>query len=152
MAATESGTPSPRGALSKLRRNKGLASASTNSLVSGDGDDSSENGSGIRASIDAAVDKVRERTRRPSDAGRRGSGDAAKRLSNLIPRRKRGSKQEDLGLDRELGGVDGEHGNGSLPVSGNRSDSSLLSASGRSSLLTDENSDVEGYVYLHLSD
>lgn len=149
MPATEQGTPSPRGALSKLRRNKGPTNASTSSLAngSGDGEDSSEGG-GLRASMDAAFEKVKERTRRKSVDDRRGSDDAsARRLSSIIPHRKRASKVDAPGLQRNLSAQSGDN----LSFTGNRSESSLLDDSGHSSLLTDDNSDVEGYVELSFS-
>lgn len=145
MPATELGKPSPRGALSKLRRNKGLADASTNSVASApvEGDDSSES-TGLRASMDAAFGKVKERTRRKSVDDRRGSEDtSAKRLSGLFPRKKRRESKDKPGLERNLSAPSGDE---SLFLSDNRSDSSLLNGSGRSSLLTEDNSDVEGYV------
>lgn len=141
MAATDV-EPSPRGSLSKLRRGKGPTNSSSHSLLAGspDGDDSSE-GAGIRASVDAAIDKVKQRARRRSVDDRRGSEESSgKRLSGLFPRRKRSPNKGSSGLERHLTAQSG----GSL--SGNHSDSSLVDESGRSSLYTDDNSDIEGYV------
>ncbi|KAK1027259.1 hypothetical protein LTR33_017508, partial [Friedmanniomyces endolithicus] len=63
MPSTESGKSSPRRALSKLRRTKG-PSVSTNWLANGSGDseDIAETG-GLRASMDVAIDKFKERTK-----------------------------------------------------------------------------------------
>lgn len=145
MPATEPNTPPPRGALSRLRRNKGLANASANSFGAGSTDgDESEPGGGLRASMDAAIGKVKERTKRRSVDDRRGSDDTStKRLSALLPRKRRGSKQDVSGPERNLSAVST---NDSLAGSGNHSESSLVDDSGHSSLLTDDNSDVEGYV------
>lgn len=142
------GDPSPRG-LSKLRsRNKGLVSASATSLshVSGEGDGNgdghSDDKSGavaadtglLRSSVDAAIDKVKDKTRRHSVDGRRGSDDVSgRRLSTLVSKTKRKIKG-DRGCDpaRTLS-VD------SLGLDGNQSDSaSPLEGSGRSSLFTDD--------------
>ena len=142
MPSTELQTPSPRN-LSRLRRNKDVANASTNSLASGsaDGDDSSEGG--LRASMDAALDKVRERARRKSVDDRRGSDDTAnRRLSGLFPRKKKASRKGSRGPERNLSTPAGDD---KLSISGNRSESSLLD-SGHSSLFTDDASDQEGYV------
>lgn len=139
--------PSPRGSLSKLRRNKAPTNSSSHSLLTGsaDGDDSSE-GAGLRASVDAAIDKVKQRARRRSVDDRCGSEESSgNRLSSLLARRKRSPKKSSSGLERHLSAQSG----GSL--SGNHSDSSLVDESGRSSLLTDDNSDIEGYVPLFLS-
>ena len=147
MPSTEGAKPSP---LSKLRRNKDTANASSNSLASGsgDGEGSSESQSGGGGGLRSSIDKVKQRTRRSID-DRRGSADAGtNRLSKLLPRRKRSAKPEDTnGLERELSTLSSADGTlGSLSVSGTRSDTSLFDDSGHSSLLTDDNSDVEGYV------
>lgn len=145
MPTIEHNTASPRRTLSKLRRNKGVANASTNSLASGsaDGDDSSEGG--LRVSMDAALEKVRGRARRKSADERRGSDDtASRRLSGLISRKKPASKRERQGLERNLSAPSGED---SLSISGNRSEGSLLD-SGRSSQFTDDDSEHPGYVNL----
>ncbi|KAI7127766.1 hypothetical protein KC352_g31779, partial [Hortaea werneckii] len=122
MPTIEHNTASPRRTLSKLRRNKGVANASTNSLASGsaDGDDSSEGG--LRVSMDAALEKVRGRARR------------------LISRKKPASKRDKQGLERNLSAPSGED---SLSISGNRSEGSLLD-SGRSSQFTDDDSEHPG--------
>ncbi|KAI7329283.1 hypothetical protein KC315_g6232 [Hortaea werneckii] len=141
MPTIEHNTASPRRTLSKLRRNKGVANASTNSLASGsaDGDDSSEGG--LRVSMDAALEKVRGRARRKSADDRRGSDDtASKRLSGLISRKKPASKRDKQGLERNLSAPSGED---SLSISGNRSEGSLLD-SGRSSQFTDDDSEHPG--------
>ncbi|KAI6837008.1 hypothetical protein KC367_g702 [Hortaea werneckii] len=141
MPTIEHNTASPRRTLSKLRRNKGVANASTNSLASGsaDGDDSSEGG--LRVSMDAALEKVRGRARRKSADDRRGSEDtASRRLSGLISRKKPASKRDKQGLERNLSAPSGED---SLSISGNRSEGSLLD-SGRSSQFTDDDSEHPG--------
>jgi len=129
----------------------GQANVSTNSLVStsADDDDDSTNNTnhalsgsgGLRASVDAAMDKVKERTKRSGEE-RRGSQDSTgkRRLSSLIPRRKRSSVPD---LPRNSSAQSGDLGEGVFSV-GNRSVTSLLAGSGRSSLLTDDNSDAEG--------
>ncbi|TKA82635.1 hypothetical protein B0A55_00751 [Friedmanniomyces simplex] len=145
MPSTDSGKASPRRALSKLRRNKG-PSVSTNSLASGsgDGEENAENG-GLRASMDIAIDKLKERTKRNGDSRRNSKDDGTSRLAGFLPRRKRGSRQEDDGLERRLSALSGEASNSNLAlsISGNRSDVSLPDDSGHSSLLTDDNSDTE---------
>ncbi|KAK0894868.1 hypothetical protein LTR02_012076 [Friedmanniomyces endolithicus] len=145
MPSTESGKSSPRRALSKLRRSKG-PSVSTNSLANGSGDseDNAENG-GLRASMDVAIDKFKERTKRNGDSRRNSKDEGSSRLRSLLPRSKRGSRQEDDGLERRLSALSGEASNSSpaLFISGNRSDVSLPDDSGHSSLLTDDNSDTE---------
>jgi len=88
--------------------------------------------------MDAAVDKVKERTRRSVDEGGGSSDTSGKRLAGLIPRRKK------LEVQRSLSTQSGDSGNGTLSISGNRSETSLPDGSGRSSLLTDDNSDDEG--------
>ena len=148
----DQGAPSPRGALSRLRRNKGPANASTNSLASASADDndSSEGGGGLRASMDATLERVKSRTKRAVEdrrgsngddgSSRRGSkDDSGRRLSNLIPRRKRASKPN---LERNLSAHSGDSAEG-RSIASNHSDLSLLDGSGRSSLLTDDNSDTE---------
>ena len=132
--------PPPRG-LSKLRsRGKGIVSASTTSLTnsSGDGDDKSalsatDNGL-LRSSMDAAIDKVRDRTRRRSVDDRRGSDDVpGRRLSTLVSKTKRKIKGEKGSEPDRTLSVD------SFGFEGNQSDSaSPLDGSGRSSLLTDD--------------
>ncbi|KAK1085592.1 hypothetical protein LTR48_004392 [Friedmanniomyces endolithicus] len=145
MPSTESGKSSPRRALSKLRRTKG-PSVSTNSLANGSGDseDNAENG-GLRASMDIAIDKFKERTKRNEDSRRNSKDEGTSRLRSLLPRSKRGSRQEDDGLERRLSALSGEASNSSpaLFISGNRSDASLPDDSGHSSLMTDDNSDTE---------
>ncbi|KAI7287285.1 hypothetical protein KC345_g626 [Hortaea werneckii] len=141
MPTIEHNTASPRRTLSKLRRNKGVANASTNSLASGsaDGDDSSEGG--LRVSMDAALEKVRGRARRKSADERRGSDDTtSRRLSGLISRKKPAFKRDKQGLERNLRAPSGED---SLSISGNRSEGSLLD-SGRSSQFTDDDSEHPG--------
>ncbi|EME84617.1 uncharacterized protein MYCFIDRAFT_203095 [Pseudocercospora fijiensis CIRAD86] len=132
--------PSPR-ALSKLRsRGKGLVSASTTSLTnsSGDGDDKSAFSATdtglLRSSVDAAIDKVKDRTRRRSVDGRRGSDNIpGRRLSTLVSQTKRKIRGEKASAPERTLSVD------SSGFDGNQSDSaSPLDGSGRSSLLTDD--------------
>jgi hypothetical protein len=145
MPIIEAGSASPRGAFSKLRKNKGTATASTTSLASAsaDGDDSSESGR-LRASMDASMGKGKERSRRRSTDDRGGNDDnPSRRLSSLLPRRKRPPKDL-LDVERTGSGDSGKKGNLSMP--GSRSETSLLDDSGHSSILTDDNSDIEGCV------
>jgi len=127
---------------------------STNSLANGSGDseDNAENG-GLRASMDIAIDKFKERTKRNEDSRRNSKDEGTSRLRSLLPRSKRGSRQEYDGLERRLSALSGEASNSSpaLFISGNRSDASLPDDSGHSSLMTDDNSDTERYVSFHHS-
>ncbi|KAK3066331.1 hypothetical protein LTR53_017365, partial [Teratosphaeriaceae sp. CCFEE 6253] len=135
---------SPRRALSRLRGNKG-ASISTTSLASGSGndggDDALESGSG-----GGLLDRLKKRgasSRRSSKDD--GAGANAGRLSSMMARRKRGSKQEDSdSLERRLSALSGDLAGSGLAIPANRSETSLPDDSGRSSLMTDENSDGEG--------
>lgn len=151
MSVAETETASPRGALSKLRRTKGLVNASTNSLVSssGDGDDATGNAPDVvsEGGLRASFDKVKDRARRSQD-GRRGSADVSsavssgRRLSSLVSKTKRKitRSERNAGLERNLSA---DSGNAAL--SGNRSDSSLLlDDSGHSSLLTDDEREPSG--------
>jgi hypothetical protein len=161
----ETGAPSPRGGplgLSKLlRKDKGNVEASTNSLASssdngayapGYSQDGASESSGLRASMESAIDKVKDRTRRQSvherRPERRGSDDS-RRLSTLVSKTKRkvkkGLKVADADTERNPS-VDSGSRLGYSELEGNRSDSSLyLYGSGRSSLLTDdERSDLDG--------
>ena len=142
-----SSTPSPRRTLSKLRRNRSPNNTSSSSLANSTADDSSEAG-GLRASLDAAVGKVKERTRKSSISDRRGSGESTgRRLTTLLSRRQKSPKPDSLTLERNLSVQSSYSDNGSvLSIPGNKSDSSLPDDSGRSSLLTDDGSDVDRYV------
>ena len=149
MAATEAGTDSPRGALSKLMRGKGKANISTNSLgaASTEGGDVESNGS-LRASVDAAIGKVKDRARRQSVDSRRTSEDTtaspSRRLSKLIARSRRGSKQVGPAQERDRSAH--STADDKFSISGNRSDTaSLLDESGHSSIFTDDGAD-DGYV------
>lgn len=151
-------TASSRG-VSRLRRNNDGAEAnnqnnnqSTSSLPSRasstTGDDSAD--PDMRAHMDSALDKVKERTRRSTDE-RRGSEESAsnKRLSALLDRGGRKWKRKEkntAGNGNTLSVHSGESA-GDLALSDhNRSDGSLLDEDGNSSLLTDDGSDIEGYV------
>lgn len=163
----ETGAPSSRGPLSLsklLRKDKEIDQASTNSLAS-----SSDNGIrmsgifqddtseivGLRASIDSAIDKVKERTRRRPSVDDRGleirDSDDSRLLSTIVQKTKRkvkkGLKVADADSERNLSMDSGSRlGASELELGGNRSESSLLQyGSGRSSLLTDdERSDPDG--------
>ena len=152
MLSTETGTASPRGTLSKLMRNKGKpdASAGTLGAPSADGDDAESHG-GLRASVDAAVGKMKDRARRQSVDSRRGSDDTtaspSRRLSNLIPRNRRRSKKAATSQERNLGAH--STADDALSLSGSRSETaSLLDESGHSSIFTDDGAE-EGYVESH---
>lgn len=109
------------------------------------GDDSAD----MRSSMDAAIDKVRERTRKSVDE-RRGSDDSAsnKRLSALLERGTRKLKRKEKNEDITRGSTLGVHSgdSGELAFSDGRSEGSLLDEDGNSSLLTDDGSDNDGYV------
>ncbi|KAK4893045.1 hypothetical protein LTR27_008582 [Elasticomyces elasticus] len=149
MPSTESGRASPIRALSRLRRNKDPSTSSISlASGSGDGEESAEAG-GMRATMDAAMSKLKERTKRDGDSRRSSKDDGSGRLNNLISRRKRGSRQDDDGLERRLSALSGEASNSNPDLSsiaGNRSNLSLPGGndSGRSSLLTDDDSEIEG--------
>jgi hypothetical protein len=156
MPATEqplgSAIPSSR-SVSRLRRHGKHASDTNNdsdSRPSSTGDDSTEPADMKKSSMDAAIDKVRERARKSVDE-RRGSDDSASqtRFSGFIARKlKRKEKDKDndsLGARNSTLVVDsGESGD--LALSDARSDGSLLDEDGHSSLLTDDGSDTDGYV------
>jgi len=151
--------PAPLGAtassrsVSRLRRQGKHATDSNNdysSRASSTGDDSTDPADMKRSSMDAAIDKVRERARKSVDE-RRGSDDSASatRLSALINRKlKRKDKEKDkdsLGARNSTLAVDSGE-SGELALSDARSDGSLLDEDGHSSLLTDDGSDNDGYV------
>jgi hypothetical protein len=157
MPATEQplgAIPSSR-SVSRLRRHGKHASDTNNdsdSRASSTGDDSTDPADMKKSSMDAAIDKVRERARKSVDE-RRGSDDSASqtRFSALLARKlKRKDKDKDkdndsLGARNSTLVVDsGESGD--LALSDARSDGSLLDEDGHSSLLTDDGSDNDGYV------
>lgn len=155
MPATEQplgAIPSSR-SVSRLRR-QGNHAADTNndshSRASSTGDDSTDTADMKKSSMDAAIDKVRERARKSVDE-RRGSDDSASgtRLSALINRKlKRKDKEKDkdgLGARNSTLVVDSGE-SGELALSDARSEGSLLDEDGHSSLLTDDGSDNDGYV------
>ncbi|CAK4020416.1 gram domain-containing [Lecanosticta acicola] len=153
MSLADTGAAPPPGssALAKLRRNnKGLANASTASLPNtssesdtrNSGENASDDGR-LRASLDAAIDKVKERTSRRSSADARSGNEEAGRLSTLLSKTKRKIKKS----DRDDNDASRRNSVNSALVGqlGNRSESSLLAGSGHSSLLTDdERVDSEG--------
>ncbi|KAH9827673.1 glucosyltransferase, myotubularin and putative membrane-associated protein domain protein [Teratosphaeria destructans] len=142
MSAAES-TP-PRGPLSKLRRNKGLANDSTTSLSAPvDGDDSSAGG-GLKASMEDAVGKLKDKAGRRKSVDDRSTstvdeGGGSRRLTKLLPRSR---KKDGLSPQRIRSG---DLRTGSLLEIRSHSQTSLLDDSGHSSLLTDDTSDAEGY-------
>ena len=143
MLSADRGSPSPRRSYGKLRRNKGLDEARTDSMASSsaDGDDGIESG-GLRASVDGAMDKVKKRVRRLSVDDRNVDGESGpRRLSKILSRRKRSPIKDGLSSDMQRN-LSSDSGFGNMDLSANRSDSSLLlNESGRSSLLTEDNSD-----------
>jgi hypothetical protein len=141
-SSSDVGTPSPRSStLSKLKLEKSQTNTSTNSLNSTTSEDAASS-QGLRASMDATFGKMRDRKRRKSTDERQGSKDSGRRLSALIPgRRKRASRQDSEGMEKSVG-KDSAIDSSGLP--GNQSSSSLgMDESGRSSLFTDDNSDAE---------
>lgn len=147
MPATDVATPPSRGGLSRLRRNQGDgANDSTNSLISSSNSDdpNGDSGVGLRPTSSGGIGKLTDRLRRRSVDDRRGSDDSGKRLSALIPsRRNKLKRAKSSELKRNA-----EPGSTGLPQSNNGSDSSLAQAgSGRSSLFTEDNSDIEGCVH-----
>ncbi|KAK5174752.1 uncharacterized protein LTR77_001835 [Saxophila tyrrhenica] len=147
MSAPDVNTPPSRG-LSRLLRNQGDSkNNSTNSLVdsSNSDDQNPESAVGLRPGSSRGVgERLADRIRRKSVDDRRDSAESAKRLSSFIPSRrnklKRNKSSERQAESREPSPV-----NESLTLAGNQSDSSLAQeGSGRSSLLTDDNSDQEG--------
>lgn len=112
-------------------------------------DSSSSEAAGIRASVDAALDRIR----RSTDSSERDRAPRRRRLSKLVPRRRKPARDgladnASDNLSRRSSTVDQSLVSG--PASRSQSDTSLANGgSGRSSLLTDDlgDSDVEtGYV------
>lgn len=150
MSTTELSVPSPRG-LSRLRRNKNPANGSSNSLASSlsvSKDSDAGGDGGIRSSIDRVIDRAARRG--SADDGDGGGGDgssSSRRLSAMFSRVK---KRRERGLARsesEQSADSPEGGPAPSGIPGNQSDVSLLDASGNSSLLTEDYSDNEGYVF-----
>jgi len=153
MPATEQplgAIPSSR-SVSRLRRHgKHDTNNDSDSRTSSAGDDSTDPADMKKSSMDAAIDKVRERARKSVDE-RRGSDDSASqtRFSALITRklkRKEKDKDKDSLSARNSTLVVDSGESGELALSDARSDGSLLDEDGHSSLLTDDGSDNEGYV------
>ena len=124
-----------------------MADASSNSL-SADSADGNDAG-GLRASMDGAIGRMKDRARRHSVDDRRGSDDttassSSKRLSSLVPRSRRLSRKDKPDLERDLSAhsiVDD-----TLTFTGSRSETaSILDESRHSSIFTDDGSD-DGYV------
>lgn len=159
MPATEPlGATASSRSVSRLRQGKhdvpaAADNTSTPSLISrtsSPGDDSAD----MRSSMDNAIDKVRERTRKSVDE-RRGSDDSAsnKRLSALLERGTRKLKRKEKNESNTRPSTLGVHSgdSGELAFSdGGRSEGSLLDEDGNSSLLTDDGSENDGYVFAHL--
>jgi hypothetical protein len=148
-------SPALRG-LSRLRRNKDKdqANESAVSLDSHQSNSTNDAGEGIglRGSVDGLMVKVKSKARRSIDA-RRGSDESASgnRLSTLLDRTRRGSKQKNSTSpmrNRPLSVHSGESGDNALRR--NHSDVSLANGSGNSSLLTEDYSDSETYVFCTL--
>ena len=139
--------------VSRLRRSKHDATTPDNdstpslaSRTSSLGDDSAA----VRSSMDAALDKVRERTRKSIDE-RRGSEESASgaRLSALLERGARKLKRKEKNNNgASTLSVNHSGESGELAFSdGGRSEGSLLDEDdGNSSLLTDDGSENDGYV------
>jgi len=139
--------------VSRLRRSKHDATTPDNdstpslaSRTSSLGDDSAA----VRSSMDAALDKVRERTRKSVDE-RRGSEESASgaRLSALLERGARKLKRKEKNNNgASTLSVNHSGESGELAFSdGGRSEGSLLDEDdGNSSLLTDDGSENDGYV------
>lgn len=129
------------------------ANASTPSLVSRasstTGDESTDPAE-MRSSMDTAIGKVRDRSRRNSDA-RRGSDESGRRLSALIERGSRKLKRKDKSNTNINSNTLGVHSgeSGELAFSDGRSEGSLVDEDGNNSLFTDDGSDHDGYVLEH---
>lgn len=134
--------------VSRLRKHDAAndSTASLASRTSSLGDDSADN---MRSSMDNAIDKVRERTRKSVDE-RRGSDDSVSgnRLSALLDRGARRLKRKEKNNNNGAStlGVNHSGESGELALSDGRSEGSLLDEDGNSSLLTDDGSDNDGYV------
>ena len=130
--------------MARLRDKLGDSNGSSNSLGSSSNSDDPNADLTLRPTTsDGVGQKLKDKLRRKSVDTRRDSEDSGKRLSNLMPRSRRSKptnvSSSDL-LDRQLS-VDSNNGNLGL----NLSTSSLdLAGSGRSSLLTDGESENEG--------
>nr|POF05842.1 putative membrane protein c20f10.07 [Quercus suber] len=155
-ALEQTDTSSPRlgGALSKLRGKRHGGSISAGSVHNTSNDDIAEDGGGLRASVDAAIGKVKDRTIRRSHDDRRPSGDEVtsfntsssttrSRLTSLIPGRKRRSSQGSTLDDGQSDSIRSSNGIPSPML--NESQTSLgLDDSGRSSLMTDGDHSDDG--------
>lgn len=145
MADESSHTASPIRALSRLRRNHDGRNDSSNSLIDSSNSDDPGTEKSTRASIESGVNKIKDHVRRRSTDDRSGRSDSqtAKRLSKLVPhRRRKGEEQYSEEVSRHSSF---DSGNVSLALPGNRSGTSLADqGSGRSSLFTDDGSDDAG--------
>lgn len=133
MSTTELQAPSPRG-LGRFRRSKGGANKSSTSLISesSTNNDNSES-TGLKASIDNVIDKVRKSV----DERRESAGDdSPHRKLSIFKRKKKGD--EDGSSRRQSKQVD------ELALQTTHSNASALDASSRDSLLTDDVSDTDG--------
>ncbi|KAK3701386.1 hypothetical protein LTR37_015484 [Vermiconidia calcicola] len=147
MSTTDLPLPAPR-SVSKLRRKLGKNNDSSNSLAESSNDDDPNADASRRSSTSGGLGKLKDRMRRKSVDERRRSDDSGKRLSAIIPDRKSRRLEKEKSSEFERNGSTDSgtgpaHPTFMLPTS--RSDSSLnLAGSGRSSLLTDDNSEHEG--------
>lgn len=132
-------SPSPRRALTKLRR---LRDGSDNSTHSQD-EDSASDEQGSNLSLQPTItggNSLRDRLRRKSVDDRPDSRDSGSRLSTLIRNKFKKNDGNDSNTNLSTDG-----GNDSLQITGNHSASSLgVDDSGHSSLLTDDDSEQEG--------
>lgn len=143
--------------LSRLRPGKHDATTPDNdstpslaSRTSSLGDDSSD----VTSTMDGAIDKVRERARKSVDE-RRGSEESASgaRLSALLGRGARKLKRKEknntnINNGASTLGVNHSGESGELAFSDGRSEGSLLDEDdANSSLLTDDGSENDGYVW-----
>nr|POE59200.1 putative membrane protein c20f10.07 [Quercus suber] len=166
-ASEQTDTSSPRlgGALSKLRRNKDRGSVSAGSVHNNSNDDVTEDGGSLRASVDAAIGKVKDRTIRRSHDDRRSSGDnidpiattttsnsstTRSRLASLVPGRKHRSSQGSILDDGRSGSV--RSSNGMPSPMRNESQTSLgLDNSEHSSLMTDGDHSDDGLEHARIN-
>lgn len=143
MSTLEPPSDEPRRGLSKLRRSKKDSdkTSSTSSLTPPQDEGSGSSG-GLRASIDGAIEKLKDRRRRSTDE-RRSSIDSTsnKRLSKLPlqlskkSRRKRFSNDDDV----ETNDNDDDNNHDDRRLSPSPSELSMgLQGSGHSSLMTED--------------
>lgn len=143
MSTLEAPADSTRRGLSKLRRSRKDRDSDKNSSTSSLVPPPDDANSGLRASIDGAIVKLKDRRRKSSDAdARRGSADSTthSKLSNFPLGRR--SRKKSLQKDGSLSPNTNEH-RPDQAISPSPSELSLgLEGSGHSSLMT-EDSDYE---------